>query len=58
MVSVFGGGGVLDTGLSAGEGCCAEAELVEGAGVIFIRFPSEGGRGEGAWESGAPFGVG
>ena len=51
MVSVLGGGGVLDTGLSAGEGCCPEAGLAEGAGVIFIRFPSEGGwlgRGDGA----------
>ena len=39
MLSTFGGGGVFETGRSGGSDGLG-AGLAEGAGVIFIRFPS------------------
>lgn len=42
MLSVFGGGGVFETGRSGGSDGPG-AGLAEGAGVILIRFPSGGG---------------
>lgn len=55
MLSVFGGGGVFDAGLSTGKEWPG-AGLAAGAGVILIRFPSGWAPGgvEGATDSDGP----